>query len=352
MAFSKLELCQFHARLHRLAVVLFLPIILCGPVERAHAKPPTPAADGKTSASEATADPWGLPDPVAKINGAVISATEFKAFASAALQGRPIESLQDAEKKQLFNQAMDAIIADKLINEAAKGEKVDPTKVDEGFKKFEEQFGSREKLEEELKKDGKTVKELRAMIESSLRQQAWFEPQLEALTKVTEDEMKEFYASTPEASRAPEVVRASHILLLTPPESGEEVAKQKLKQIQEIRAKIVAGEPFEIMAKNHSEDPGSKDQGGDLNYFRRGEMVKEFDEVAFSLPPGEVSGPVKTKFGYHLIKVTDRKESKKIGFEEVKPRIHAFLEDKKRREAVRKIIDGLRAEAKIENFLP
>ncbi len=317
----------------------------------AQTQAPTTTAEAGPSSQASVADAWGLPDPVVKINGEVISSSEFKAFAGAALQGRPIDSLQDAEKTQLFNQAMDAIIAEKLITQAAKSEKIDNAKVEEELKRFEEQFGSREKLEEELKKDGKSYEELRKMIETSQRQRAWFEPKIAALTKVTEEEMKEFYASTPEASRAPEVVRASHILLLTPPEGGEEVAKQKLKEIQEIRAKIVAGEPFEIMAKNHSEDPGSKDKGGDLNYFRREEMVKEFSDVAFSLPVGEVSGPVKTQYGYHLIKVTDHKAAANVSFEEVKPRIQAFLEDRKRREAVRKVIDGLRAQATIENFL-
>jgi peptidyl-prolyl cis-trans isomerase C len=350
MASLRIDPWNFCARIVLVSVALILTLF-SGPAAFAQTPAPAPAAKDGLSAPAAPADPWGLPDPVAKINGEAISASEFKAFASVALQERPIDSLQDSEKTQLFNQAMDAIIAEKLISQAAKGEQIDNAKVEEELKRFEEQFGSREKLEEELKKDGKSFEELRKMIESSQRQRAWFEPKIAALTEVTEDEMKKFYASTPEASRAPEVVRASHILLLTPPEGGEEIAKQKLKEIQEIRAKIVAGEPFEIMAKNHSEDPGSKDKGGDLNYFRRGEMVKEFEDVAFSLPAGEVSGPVKTQYGYHLIKVTDHKAAANVSFEEVKPRIQAFLEDRKRREAVRKVIDGLRAEATIENFL-
>ncbi len=113
--------------------------------------------------------------------------------------------------------------------------------------------------------------------------------------------------------QTPEQVRASHILLKT---EGKNEAEVK-KQAEAILAKVKAGADFAALAKQHSED-GSKDNGGDLDYFGRGAMVKEFDEAAFSLPPGKVSDLVKTQYGFHIIKVVDKRAAATRTFADVK----------------------------------
>ncbi len=111
-----------------------------------------------------------------------------------------------------------------------------------------------------------------------------------------------------------EQVRAQHILIMA--NAGDAAAEKKaLAQIQDLKAKT-AKEDFGKLAKAHSQDPGSKAKNGDLGFFGRGAMVKEFDQVAFSAPVGKVSEPVKTQFGYHLIKVTDKKPAKEAKFED------------------------------------
>lgn len=116
-----------------------------------------------------------------------------------------------------------------------------------------------------------------------------------------------------------EQVRAQHILISVPP-NDEAAEKKALAQIQDLKAKA-AKEDFGKLAKAHSQDPGSKAKNGDLGFFSRGAMVKEFESYAFSAPVGKVSDPIKTQFGYHLIKVTDKKAPKEAKFEDHKVKL-------------------------------
>jgi len=134
-------------------------------------------------------------------------------------------------------------------------------------------------------------------------------------------------------------VKARHILVETE------------EQAHEILAKLKQGESFEDLAKQYSTDEASKDNGGDLGYFGRGEMVAEFEEVAFSLKPGETSKPVKTQFGYHIIKVEDHKEARPAVFEEKKEEIETILRQQKINEKKDAWLNELREKADVVNYL-
>lgn len=112
----------------------------------------------------------------------------------------------------------------------------------------------------------------------------------------------------------PEQVQAQHILIKTSPQMTEEKALAKIKEI----AAQIKDNNFADLAKKYSDDPGSKAQGGDLGFFAKGRMVKEFEAAAFSLEKGKISEPVKTSYGYHIIKVNDKKEGRTISFDEAK----------------------------------
>ncbi len=130
---------------------------------------------------------------------------------------------------------------------------------------------------------------------------------------VSENEVLDYYEQNKERFVNPESVKASHILVDT-----EDVAK-------EIAEKIKAGLEFEAAAQEHSKCP-SKEKGGDLGFFTKGRMVPEFEEAAFKMEKDELSDPVKTQFGYHLIKVTDKKPESTMSLEEVKDQLtHQML---------------------------
>ncbi len=125
--------------------------------------------------------------------------------------------------------------------------------------------------------------------------------------KVSEEDIRQYYNANIEKFKQKESVRARHILIKVPENADATVREKARKKAEDLLKRVKAGEDFKKLASEYSEDPGSAKKGGDLGYFTRGRMVKPFEDAAFSLKPGEVSGIVKTKFGYHIIKVLDKK---------------------------------------------
>lgn len=155
--------------------------------------------------------------------------------------------------------------------------------------------------------------------------------QRELNIKVTDEDARKFYEDPANIHlfEQPEMVRASHILLMTedaatkePLSADKKAAKHK--QMEDILKQARAGTNFAELAKKYSEDPGSKDKGGEYT-FPRGQMMKEFEDTAFSLKPGEISDIIETQYGYHIIKLSEKIPAKKVDFVKVKDRIKDHL---------------------------
>jgi peptidyl-prolyl cis-trans isomerase D len=140
--------------------------------------------------------------------------------------------------------------------------------------------------------------------------------------KLTDTDLQNYYQAHQDEWKQDEQVHASHILLLVNDKRTDAQARQ---QMEEIKKRIDNGEDFAAVARQVSEDPGSKANGGDLGFFARGRMVKEFENAAFSATPGKLVGPIKTPFGYHLLKVAGRRAAGVQPFAEVKEQIRARL---------------------------
>lgn len=188
--------------------------------------------------------------------------------------------------------------------------------------------------------------EVKARLEEVTRQilaQAYLEKKILAKTgQVSEKELQAYYEKHKDKYQEPEAVRARHILIEVPQNATKAQEKEALKKAQEIRARILKGEDFAKLAKEYSADPGTKNRGGELGFFTRGQMVKAFEEAAFSLKPGEVSQPVRTPFGYHIIQVEEVRAAKQKSFEEVKGRIKEEILAKREQEALNKAIAELK----------
>jgi peptidyl-prolyl cis-trans isomerase C len=153
-------------------------------------------------------------------------------------------------------------------------------------------------------------------------------------TAATEAEMKKLYNESVAKTQPEEEVRARHILVKTE------------KEAQDVLAKLKGGADFEKLAREISTDPSAKTNGGDLEYFGKGQMVAEFSDAAFKLNKGQISQPVKTQFGFHIIKVEDKRSKPVPKYDEVKDQVKAFVVRKAQAELVMKV----RSEAKIENL--
>ncbi len=172
--------------------------------------------------------------------------------------------------------------------------------------------------------------------------QEYMEVKVKDKVKVTDAEMKKYYDSHKDEFKKPETVTARHILVRVAPGADKEAWNKALDKAKVIEAKLKKGADFAKLAEEYSDDPGSKQKGGELGAFTKGRMVPEFEKVAFSLKKGEISGPVKTNFGYHIIQVTDKSPASQQSFEEAKN----GLQQKMLREKQQKYMDELMAKLK------
>jgi EpsD family peptidyl-prolyl cis-trans isomerase len=171
---------------------------------------------------------------------------------------------------------------------------------------------------------------------------ALLQEEIGAKVTVEEKEVQEYFSSHPDEFSGDQV-RARHILLQT-----EEEAKQVLQRLGK-------NESFEDLARGLSRDSATAPKGGDLDYIRREQVVPEFGRAAFALKPGEVSGVVKTPFGYHIIKVVDRRKGQAFTFEQVKEQLRRRLLDERQGQRYQEWVKGMESAAKIsrdESLLP
>jgi len=165
---------------------------------------------------------------------------------------------------------------------------------------------------------------------------------------IPEEELKKYYDSNKDEFKTPEMVRVRHILVKVDESAPEKDKKAAKKKAENILKKIKLGEDFAKLAGEVSDDPGSKQKGGELGFFSRDRMVKPFEDAAFTLKPGEVSGLVKTQYGYHIIKAEEKKAAGIQPFDDVKERIRQKLLQDQTKSKVLAFIEKAMKDAKAE----
>ena len=235
-------------------------------------------------------------------------------------------------KKNILNQLIDY----ELFYQQAQKEKVkiSDDEINLEIDKIKDNFSSPEEFNEALKANNITLVRLK----EDLKRQLMINSILEGTrnqVSISDEELLEYYNENKESFLEPEQVHARHILVET-----EEEANNLLLQLKEGLT------DFAELAKEKSIGP-SAPSGGDLGFFAKGQMVKEFEDAAFSLEPGEISGVVQTQFGYHIIKCEEKKEEYSPTFEEAKERISNTLKYQRENEAISALTSKLREEAVI-----
>lgn len=164
---------------------------------------------------------------------------------------------------------------------------------------------------------------------------------------ISDEEIKKYYGNNLNKFKDPEKVKASHILIKVDQDASEEAKNKSEAKAKEILAKAKKGEDFAALAKEFSEDAATGKNGGDIGFFQKGRMVKEFEDAAFKLKPGEVSDIVKTRFGYHIIKVQEKREENQKTLSEVKSQIKETLSRETLRDKLDEYTKKLYAESKV-----
>lgn len=323
-----------------LLALLLLPVTAVAQEEKAADKASTP----------------DLPDPVAVVEGEKISRAELQETFNRALASAGInpDELEPEQKMAGYREILDELIIDKLVSRKASSVEIKDAELEQEIKQVKSQFPSEEVFKAEMEKAGETETSFRDTVKRMMQQQKWMQEQIGDKASVPDAEVKKFYDENKKEFEHPELVRASHILILTPEDADEKTVAEKKKAAEAALERVTSKEEdFAVVAKEVSEEPGAKESGGDLDFFPKERMVPEFANAAFAMQKGDISKePVRTKFGWHVIKVTDRKPAGSMPFDEVKQQVTSYLEGSKRRDAVRSVIDAVRSDAKVENKLP
>lgn len=319
---------------------------------------PALAADPAPSkkAPAAPVDTKNLPDVVAKVNGVDIRKVDLQnAIETMSMELQMIgQAMPPDRKDEIWRDVLDKIIGSELLAQEAKTKKVAVTEgeVDGELTKFREKFPSEAVFQSFLKEQGFTEQNIRDEIRKSYGVSKMIKKDIYAKITVDEKAAKEFYDKNPEQFEEPEQFRASHVLVKVDKSADEKTKAEAKKEAEQVLADAKAGKDFAALAKDHSDDPGSKGNGGDLDFFVKGQMVPAFEEAVMKLQkPGDLSGVVETVYGFHVIKLTEKKASRVIPFADVKDDLVDFLVMKKKDETLRAYVDTLRKKAKVQIFI-
>lgn len=323
--------------------VLFMALVLAGCSKQFKLKTGTPVY---TFAKDIAAKlPYLEPDK----NNVLVSTKKFKITSGEVIEeifstyGKSAEQLKTMSPEQVkfYVEQMALNLGEKkmLLQQVEKAKiTVSPTAVDSVLNSLINQKGGKKSFDEEINRLGINQDLIKRDVQTQLILDRYFRKHFEKELQVTEQDIQQAYSEGKTAT-------VRHILLLT--KNKDDAEKSKIYQKMEmIQARINKGEDFARLANQYSEDPGSNKKGGLVENFQRGDMMPAFDEASFTVPIGEVSNILETDYGYHILKVIDRKKDSRP-LNSLRAEIQKQVEQKKRRELAPKIqalVDQLKQE--------
>jgi peptidyl-prolyl cis-trans isomerase SurA len=291
----------------------------------------------------------------AVVNEDIITLSEVELRAAPELER--LASVRDAKKRgeerqKLLKRVTDQLIGEKLMEKEVKemGLTTSDRELDQAIDDVVKQnnFSGREELEERIRGEGLSMKDYRDMLGSQMARMKLVQLKVSPRVKLSDADLKSEYAQYTKNERGDAEVHARHILVQLPKNASPEQVEAARKRAEAIAKEARRpGMDFEALARARSEGPSAAD-GGDLGFFRRGQMVPAFDKVVFTLKDGEVSDPVRTDFGWHVIKVEERRAIPVPGFEEVKEQLAEKLRREKTEKFVEQYVQELRTKAVVQ----
>lgn len=293
-------------------------------------------------------------EKMATVNGNTIAKKELDRQVAMILRelankGNPVDESKIGDVKK---DVLEGLINRELLIQQGKkkGIKLQEKAVSDRLQSVKGRFPNEEEYKNALIKNKTDEKTLKTDIEKELMIEEFLSKEIMQKVNVSPEEVKTYYDSHPESFKRPEQVRASHILLKVDPKADQAQKAKIKKDLVNIHKKLKKGEDFAALAKQYSQCP-SNEKGGDLGFLGKGQTAKAFEETAFSLKPNEMSGVIETEFGYHIVKVTEKKPESTASLDETKDGILNHLKEVKIRNDITKYIEEVKKKAKIERFL-
>ncbi|MBM3318584.1 MAG: peptidylprolyl isomerase [Candidatus Eisenbacteria bacterium] len=304
------------------------------------------ASDLNVTDLEVTGRPEAV---VARVDGRTIALGEVDAIArawagAAAQQGGPVDS-----RRVMQSRAMESMIDQLVLAREAERRRISvpDSLVDQMVASWERQFPTPEMRQQRLAESQMTMETMREKMRTDALVQRFVQEVVQDTLQVRDDELQAYYDGHPDQFRTEEQVHARHILVKSEPTSPPAERAAAREKAEGLRLRLLKGGDFAAIARENSDCP-SASGGGDLGFFSRRQMVPPFSEAAFALQPGQMSGVVETQFGFHLIKVEERRPGGVMELAPIAERLRSFLMRQELQEAVDRLAQELRGKSKVE----
>jgi peptidyl-prolyl cis-trans isomerase C len=318
-----------------------------------------PAQAQKPAAKEASAEERIPPAAANALFPAVVARVNSKAILGRDLEQRIREellqigspawqNLRDDYRQELVARHLSSLISSELLYQSAvaAGTSVTEAEVQAELDKLTKSLGSDAALNTELANRGMERADLRKELEKTILVNRYIQEGIDKKVTVTPEEVTDYYAKHPDEFKHPDLVRSSHILI--PVAQGAPPAQdaEARQRAESVLLRVRKGEDFAKLARENSGD-SSASSGGDIGFTEKGQLDPAYDGAAWSLAVGQVSGLIRSSFGYHIIKVTEKKKAGVATLEESRAQLTNFLKEQKRTAELDRLVKELRDKAKI-----
>jgi parvulin-like peptidyl-prolyl isomerase len=300
-----------------------------------------------------------IPGNAVRVNGVEISNERFNAFyqeyrrpygINVAGRGDHLDRLT-----QLRKEAMELMVEQELFRQAAEGSGIEVTdaEIDVAIAEISEPFDDPAEFARRLQSEGFTDESYREHVGRMIAAKRYLDTVRMGVGEVSDDELETYYRDNELRLTFPEEVRVRHILLTWKPLGTTDDRAAIREQMVPILERARAGEDFAALAREFSDDYATKQSGGDTGLFRRGQMAPAFEQVAFGLKqPGEISDPVETAFGVHILRLEERKAARLLPLDEIREPLRDHIREERMEAAVERETARLREQGEVEILIP
>ena len=293
--------------------------------------------------------PANIPAIVARVNGEAIERWEFD-NAVKRIEARAGAPLPPEQRDEVLRNLLDQLIAYHLLAQESRARRidVDDATVEAQLGQIRGSFPTDQAFQQGMAAQGLTLDQVRQQTRTNLLVQKVIEAEVASKVVVQDADVSAFYQQNLERFKQGDTVHASHILVGLPQNPTPEQKSTAKTKAQAVLKQLRGGGDFAAVARAESQDPGSAQNGGDLGFFPKGQMTPAFEEAAFKTRPGAISAIVETPFGFHIIKVHERRAPRTAPLAEVGGQIKGFLEQGQREQKLEQFVEQVKTKSKIE----
>ncbi len=319
---------------------LLMPIAASG--QQAPAAPASPAAPSGTAE---------LPDVVARINGEEISKQELLAQAQTMRsQAVQVGAGDPAQSEQFLSMVLDALISERLVHNDSQSRGVGPSaaQIDERVQAVIKAYGGEEGFDKALKAQGLDRQYVQRQVTQTLSFDHMMENEIKPGIEIGEDAIVAYFQRNKDKGKVPTLYKLRRIMKQVPPDAGAEARQAARSQLEAVRQQALGGADFAALAKEHSDDEGTRDKGGEIPWFPLTGRGGDLETLIAGLEVGQVSEIIETQVGMFLMRAEDRKPERPKTLEEAREEIVSGLSAAEARRVIQGRVERLRADAKIE----